>query len=101
MKRAAIVFAIFWSVVYTLLFPVVIHFSLAGFMIFDRPGLSTSTGLAFVLMIYLIPLSMPVSVDLMWSSYVEKKYNKTLVFWLIPWVTLAFVVTTLSLKSNL
>jgi hypothetical protein len=42
--------------------------------------------------ISLIPLSLPLSIDLMWSNYLCGEYGKTLAYWSIPWLTGLFVL---------
>lgn len=92
LKRKAKVCAIAWTIIYVLLLPFLSYFVLLLFMIFDNPGLSIPKGLSIIFTFSLIPLSLPVSVDLMWSSYVCKEYGKTLFFWSVPWLTLIAVL---------
>lgn len=73
-------------------FPLLSYFAILSAMIFDSPRLSISKGLSAIFFISFIPLSLPVSIDLMWSSYVCEEYDKTLFFWSIPWVTLIIVL---------
>ncbi len=93
LKRKARLCAIAWTIIYSLLFPVLVYFALFSAMVFDSPGLSLLRGLSIIFIISLIPLSLPVSIDLMWSSYVGEEYSKTLIFWSVPWLTLIFVLT--------
>ncbi len=87
-KKKAMICAIIWTIVYLLLLPFLSYFTLLSLMIFDNPYLSISKGLTIIFTIALIPLSMPVTIILMWSSYACKKYSKTLYFCLIPWLAL-------------
>ncbi len=91
-KRKAKICAVTWTIIYILLLPLLSYFALLSPMIFDDPHLSILKGLSIIFTISLIPLSLPVSVDLMWSSYVCEEYGKTLFFWSIPWLTLIIVL---------
>ncbi len=90
-KRTAKICAIAWTIIYVLLLPLLSYFALLSSMIFDNPDLSILKGLSIIFTISLIPLSLPVSIDLMWSSYMCEEYGKTLFFWLVPWLTLITV----------
>jgi len=91
-KRKAKICAVIWTIIYVLLLPLLSYFALLSAMIFDNPHLSIPKGLSIIFTISLIPLSLPVSIDLMWSSYVCKEYSKTLFFWSVPWLTLIAVL---------
>ena len=91
-KRKAKICAVAWTIIYVLLLPLLSYFALLSAMIFDNPHLSTSKGLSIIFTISLIPLSLPVSIDLMWSSYACEEYGKTLFFWSVPWLTLIAVL---------
>jgi hypothetical protein len=92
-KRKAKTCAIVWTVIYSLFFPILVYFALFSALVFDKPDLSIVKGLSIIFIISLLPLSLPVSIDLMWSSYIGEKYNKTLIFWSIPWVALILILT--------
>ncbi|GAB4229608.1 MAG: hypothetical protein Tsb0021_07430 [Chlamydiales bacterium] len=92
LKRKAKICAVVWTMIYVLLLPLLSYFVLLSTMIFDDPHLSIPKGLFIIFTLSLIPLSLPLSVDLMWSSYVCEEYGKTLFFWLIPWLTLITVL---------
>lgn len=92
LKRKAKICAVAWTVIYSLLFPLLVYFALLSAMVFDKPDLSVLKGLSIIFIISLIPLSLPISIDLMWSSYVGEEYDKTLVFWSVPWLTLISVL---------
>lgn len=91
-KKKAKVCAITWTVIYSLLFPLLTYFALLSAMLFDSPDISILKGLSIIFTISLLPLSLPVSIDLMWSSYVCEEYSKTLTFWSLPWLTLISVL---------
>lgn len=91
-KRKAKICAVAWTIIYVLLFPLLSYFALLSAMIFDNPHLSIPKGLFIIFTITLIPLSLPVSIELMWSTYICKEYGKTLLYWLVPWLTLIVVL---------
>ena len=91
-RRKAKISALAWTIIYVFLLPLLSYFALLSAMIFDNPHLSIPKGLSIIFTISLIPLSLPVSVDLMWSSYMCEEYSKTLFFWSIPWFTLIAVL---------
>src|SRR5439155_13596148 len=88
LKRKAKICAVAWTIIYALLLPPLSYFALLSAMIFDNPHLAIPKGLSIIFTISLIPLSLPVSIDLMWSSYMCEEYDKTLFFWSVPWLTL-------------
>ncbi len=92
LKKKAKICATTWTIIYSLFFPLLSYFALLSAMIFDDPHLSIPKGLSIIFTISLIPLSLPVSVDLMWSSYACEEYGKTLFFWSVPWLTLIAVL---------
>lgn len=92
LKKKAKICAVTWTIIYVLLLPLLSYFALLSAMIFDDPHLSIPKGLSVIFTISFIPLSLPISVDLMWSSYVCEEYGKTLFFWSIPWLTLLAVL---------
>lgn len=92
LKRRAKICAVVWTIIYSLLFPLLAYFALFSAMVFDKPDLSVPKGLSINFIISLIPLSLPISIDLMWSSYVSEEYDRTLVFWSVPWLTLISVL---------
>ena len=90
-QRKAKICAVAWTIIYALLMLLLPYFTLFSFIIFDNPSLSIPKGLSIIFIMSLIPLSLPLSIDLMWSSYVCEEYGKTLFFWAIPWLTLITV----------
>lgn len=93
-KRKAKICTVFWTIIYALLFPLLSYSALFSAMVFDNPDLSILKELSIIFIISLIPLSLPVSIDLMWSSYIGEEYGKTLFFWSVPWLTVAAVLST-------
>lgn len=91
-KKKAKICAIIWTFVYILFFPFLCYSAMLSFMVFDRPNISTPLGLSIIFIIFLIPLSLPLSVDLMWSSFICKEYKKVLFLWTIPFLTIILVL---------
>lgn len=100
-KKKAKVCAILWTIIYVVLFPLLSYFALFSAMVFDSPHISLLNGLSIIFIISLIPLSLPVSIDLMWSSYVCEEYRKTLIFWSVPWLTFISVLALSALVQFL
>jgi hypothetical protein len=91
-RKKAKICAIVWTIIYILLFPILIFMAMASLLVFDKPGLSLLKGLSIVFIYSLLPLSIPVSIDLMWSSYAGEEYQKTLIFWAVPWLAIIAIV---------
>ena len=92
LKSKAKICAVTWTIIYVLLLPLLSYFALLSAMVFDKPDLSILKGLSIIFIISLIPLSLPISIDLMWSSYVSEEYDRTLFFWSVPWLTLISIL---------
>lgn len=91
LQKAAKICAITWTAIYLLLIPLAFYFAALSFMIFGHPHMSAHKGFSIICIISLIPISLPFSIDLMWSNYICKEYEKTLIFWSLPWFTWATV----------
>lgn len=81
-----------WTVIYILFFPFSVIGGFISMIVFDNPSISVLKGLSTVFAIFLIPLSLIVSVYFMWSSYKKEKYDKALIYWSIPWGIFIFVL---------
>lgn len=90
-KRTALIFTIVWTVIYILIFPLLMLATFLSMMVFDSPSISVLEGLSFIFMCSLFPLSLLVAISLMWSSYRSEKYKKTFIFGSIPWLLLGFL----------
>lgn len=100
-ERKAKLCAKSWTIIYALLFPIFSYFALLSAMVFDNPQLSIPVGLSIIFLFSLIPLSLPLSIELMWSSFMCEEYSRTLIFWSLPWVTIIFVMILESIISFL
>ena len=86
-RKNAKYFAIGFTVVYVIFFPFFFYMALLSGMIFDNPHMTTLIGLLIIFITFLIPLSMPVSIYLMWSRYFRGQYKKTRFFCTLPLLT--------------
>lgn len=73
-----------FTTIYILLFP--ICFGMAWFspMVFDCPRMTALVGLSIIFLMCLIPLSVPVSIYLMWSRFSKGHYKKLYIFCFLP-----------------
>jgi hypothetical protein len=82
---------ILFTLLYVLIFPFVLWFSLLSFMVFDHPDMTITFGLLFILLFLAIPLSIPFSIYFMWKKYNQKQYDEAYFFCSLPILT-AFVM---------
>lgn len=78
-KRAWIV-----TIVYLILFPFLLMFAWTSFMIFGLPNMPIALGLGFILSYFLMPLSIPCTLYLVWSRYMQGEYLQSKRYCLIP-----------------
>lgn len=76
------------TIFYICLFPFLFYFSLFSFMVFDNPNMTTVMGIFFIFLFLTIPISIPVSVFLMWRRYFQMQYSKASFHCCIPIITL-------------
>lgn len=91
---------IFWTVIYCILFPFLFYMAMFSAMVFDNPSISTTMGLSVMGVVFLIPLSIPVSIYFMWSSYFKRRYKKFWFFCRLPPIIL-LVVLSLDILTSL
>jgi phosphoglycerol transferase MdoB-like AlkP superfamily enzyme len=80
-----------WLRIATIAYLIVFHFlfmlALASSMVFDRPNTSIFCGFGLIFIYFLMPLSIPCTLYLVWSRYARNYYAKSRRFCLIPiWV---------------
>ncbi len=92
---------IFWTILYAVLFPLVFCFSLLSTMIFDSPHITAANGLPLIFIFFLLPFSLPLSIDLMWSSYLCKEYRKITFFCMFPLLTFLCICVLVSLIETI
>ena len=69
--------ATLWTVVYLVLFPFACAVALFSPMVFCDCRVFMPFGLIMICFVFLIPISIPVSIYLIWSSYERAQYKKT------------------------
>ena len=91
-----------FTLFYLLVLPFVFGMALASFMVFGTPKITTTIGSLMVFSFFWIPISIPISIFLMWSNYYKKKYKKASGYILVPILTLlAFFVSIQTLEMIL
>ncbi len=89
-----------YTVIYVVLFPILAYAGWLSPMAVDSPrGASIFLALFIVFIILLMPISVPVSIYLMWSRYCSKKYDKARRFALLPLYTIILVFVMLEITS--
>ena len=91
-QKSAKYCAVGWTIAFLIFFPFFFFVALMSSMIFDNPKMTAPMGLWIMFMIFWIPLSMPISIYLMWSNYSRGLYRKTRLFWALPFLTLGIVI---------
>ncbi len=79
-RRATKCYAIMLTMVYTVFFPFFFYVALLSGMVMENPKTTVPIGLSMMFAMFWIPLSMPVSIYLMWSNFSNHKYRRTL-YW--------------------
>jgi hypothetical protein len=92
-RKTAKYSAIGWTIVYVILFPLFMYIALLSGMLFENPKTTVPIGLTMMFVMFWIPLSMPISVYLMWFNFSHHKYNRTIFLGLLPLLT--FIVALL------
>lgn len=83
---------IVWTVIYALLFfPLLFLFVVLAFVIFESNPSWASVGI--ILIDFCIPLSLPISIYLMWSNYKGRRYAP--IAWSLPFI---ITITLLTLE---
>lgn len=80
--RKHLILSILSTVVYIFLFRAFYAFAQLLFLIIYHPHYHKALGLFIFALAYCIPLSIPVSIFLIWLCYFRRKFNK------IPWLCL-------------
>ncbi len=81
--------AIAATVIYVLMFPLLLGISFSSLMVFDKPNLSTLFGLMIILAFFCMPLSIFPSIIFIWSNYSKRKYKKMYFYCFLPVLTFA------------
>lgn len=96
-KRKTKRWACIITAIYLLLFPFLLMLACASFMVFDRPHTSIFFGLGLIGMYFLMPLSIPCALYLVWSQYIRGCYRKSRRFCWIPVLVIGAVLTSFAL----
>jgi hypothetical protein len=70
--------------IYLILLPFSVMLAITSIMVFDRPSITVPVGLSIIFMYFCIPLSIPLTLYLVWSRYSQENYRKSRLFCLIP-----------------
>ena len=87
------------TIAYLILFPFLLMLAFASVMVFDRPNTSIAFGLGLIFMYFLMPLSMPCALYLMWSRYVQGDYKQSRRYYWIPIYVIGAVLISFALMD--
>ena len=87
------------TIVYLILFPFLLMLAFASVMVFDRPNTSIAFGLGLIFMYFLMPLSIPCALYLMWSRYVLGNYKQSRRYYWIPMYIIGAILISLALMD--
>lgn len=90
-KKSTKRFATIFTMIYVILFPFLFYMAMLSGMIFDNPHMTNTLGLTIIFTTFCIPLSIPVSIYLIWSRYLRGQYKKAVFFCWLPLLTLVVV----------
>jgi Mn2+/Fe2+ NRAMP family transporter len=65
------------TISYLCLLPFVFMLAVASIMVFDSPSMTVAIGLSIIFMYFCVPLSIPVTLYLVWSRYSQGDYKKS------------------------
>ncbi len=80
------------TLVYVLLFIPMAMFAVASIMVFDAPDIPIPVGLSIIFIFCWVPISIPVSLYLIWSRYLNGVYKKCRFYCTLPILTVVIVV---------
>ncbi len=72
------------TVIYFVLFPILLYFSLFSFMAFDDPHMTIPLGWTYIFLFLSIPFSIPIALFFIWMKYSRAEYQKSMVFCGLP-----------------
>lgn len=91
--------ATIWTVVYLICFVPLAFFALFTIFVFDGPSVTVPVGLSIIAAAWCIPLSIPVSIYLIWSSYSSGRYKRARYFCALPIIMIGvFLLVNASLE---
>lgn len=80
-------------ILYLFLLPEFSMMALASSLIFDNPNMTEILGLPFVFLFFSVPLSVPITLYMVWREYSRGKYTMSCWLCLIP---LFLIIATIS-----
>ena len=89
------------TTIYVLLFPFLFYMAILSSMVSDGPDTTPFMVGVVMSLMFLLPLSVPVSIYLMWSRYFRNQANKALIFVGLPFYTFAAIFITLGILDAL
>lgn len=87
------------TIAYLILFPFLLMLAFASFMVFDRPNTSIPFGLGLIFIYFLMPLSIPCTLYLVWSRYVQRDYKQSRRYYWIPVYVIGAVLISFALMD--
>ncbi len=90
-----------YTVIYVVLFPILWIAGMVSPMVASGPRTPDFLVLPLIILVFLMPLSVPVSIYLMWSRYCSRKYDKARIFAVLPIYTIIFVFVMLEITALL
>ncbi len=72
------------TIIYSILFPCLFYMGMLSPMVVDGPHTSPLLAALSIFAVFLIPLSLPVSIYLMWSRYFRNQHEKARFFSRLP-----------------
>ena len=85
-------YALALTIIYVILFPFFFCVALISGMVLESPKITVFVGLSIIFAMFWIPLSMPISIYLMWFNFSRHRYKKSFFWGLLPLFTFAVVL---------
>lgn len=99
LRRCSKICGTICTLLYLILSPFLFYMALLSSMIFAKPSMTIPVGLSIMALIFCIPLSMLISIYLIWSRYNRKEYKKSLLFCALPFsITIVVVIVSSMLQ---
>ena len=73
-----------FTALYVLLFPILFGAAWCSPLVFDSPRMTLPVGLFIIFLSWFIPLSVPVSIYLIWSRFSKGRYKNMYLFCFLP-----------------
>jgi threonine/homoserine/homoserine lactone efflux protein len=87
------------TIAYLILFPFLLMLAFASVMVFDRPNTPIAFGLGLIFMYFLMPLSIPCTLYLVWSRYAQGDYKQSQRYYWIPVYVIGAVLISFALMD--